>query len=106
MYSKTWDDHVVHLDTVLVLLNRASLYAKESKCALGMTELLYLGHIIGVDGVRMDPDKIRVILEWPKPETLTQLRGFIGLCAFYCRFVAGFYRHATPLTDLTRKGAF
>ena len=43
IYSKTWDDHVVHLDTILNILDKASLYAKESKCALRMTELLYLG---------------------------------------------------------------
>ena len=71
IYSKTWDDHVVHLDIVLGILDRASLYAKESKCSLGMIELLYLGHIIGADGVLMDLDKIPAIVEWPTPKTLT-----------------------------------
>lgn len=96
VYSKTWDDHVAHLDAVLDILDRASLSAKESKCALGMTELLYLGHIISAEGVHMDLDKVHAILDWPTPENLTQLRGFIGLCAFYRRFVAGFSRHNSP----------
>lgn len=91
---------------MLDILDRASLYAKESKCALGTTKLLYLGHIINAEGVCMDPDKVRAILDWSTPKNLTQLRGFIGLCAFYRRFVARFSQHTTPLTDLTRKGAF
>ena len=106
VYSKTWDDHIAHLDIVLGILGKESLYAKESKCDLGMTELLYLGHIISSKGVRMDPEKIRVIVEWPTPVNLTQLRGFLGLCGFYRRFVNGYSRHAAPLTDLTKKGAF
>lgn len=81
------------------------MYAKESKCSLGMAELLYLGHIINREGFSMDPEKIRAIIDWPTPETLTQLRGFVGLCAFYRRFISGFSQHAVPLTDLT-KGAF
>lgn len=65
IYSKTWDDHVAHLDIVLGILDWASLFAKESECALAMIELLYLGHISSADEVRMDPDKICAIVEWP-----------------------------------------
>ena len=53
------------------ILQSEPLYAKESKCDLGMTELLYLGHIISVEGVRMDPNKICAIVDWPTPENLT-----------------------------------
>lgn len=51
IYSRTWQEHLEHLETVLSVLQRESLYAKESKCDLGMTKLLYLGHIISVEGV-------------------------------------------------------
>ena len=71
VYSRTWDEHVRHLDTMLNILSRESLYAKESKSDLGLSELLYLGHIISVQGVRMDPEKIRAIIEWPTPVNLT-----------------------------------
>ena len=50
--------------------------------------------------------KICAIIEWPTPMNLTQLRGFLRLCGFYRRFVSGYSRHAAPLTDLMRKGAF
>ena len=56
---------------------------KESKCDLGMTELLYLGHIISAEGVQMDLEKIHAIVDWPPLENLTQLRGFLGLCGLY-----------------------
>ena len=52
---------------------------QKNQSGLGLSELLYLGHIISAQGVHMDPEKIRVIIEWPTPVNLTQLRGFLGL---------------------------
>ena len=78
------------LDLILAHLLVLQLYAKESKCEFGMTELLYLGHIISVEGVQVDPKKIRAIVDWPTPTNLTQLKGFFGLSGFYRRFVKGF----------------
>ena len=54
----------------------------------------------------MDEKNIKAIREWPKPKTLTQLRGFLGLCSYYRRFVKNFSKMASPLTDLTKKGNF
>ena len=71
VYSRTWDEHVRHLDSVLSIRSRESLYAKESKCDLGLSELLYLGHIISVKGVFMDTKKIHAIIEYPTPVNLT-----------------------------------
>ena len=90
VFSKTWEEHLHHLEEVISILESESLYAKESKCEFGMTELLYLGHIISADGVRVDPEKIRAIVDWPTPTNLTQFKGFFGLCGFYRRFVKGF----------------
>ena len=71
-----------------------------------MIGLLYLGHIISADGVWVDLEKVRAIFDWPTLTNLTQLKGFLGLCGFYKRFVKRFSHIAAPLTDLTRKGAF
>jgi hypothetical protein len=46
IYSRTWDEHLAHLEEVLGIMKAQSLYAKESKCEFGMRELLYLAHII------------------------------------------------------------
>jgi hypothetical protein len=71
-----------------------------------MTEVLYLGHIIGAKGVQVHQEKIKAIMEWPTPKTLPELRGFLGMCTYYRKFVKGFSQLCAPLTDLTKKGAF
>jgi hypothetical protein len=106
IYSKTWEEHLRHVDQILSIMEEQSLYAKESKCEFGMTEVLYLGHIIGAKGVQVHQEKIQAIMEWPTPKTLTELRGFLGMCTYYRKFVKGFSQLCAPLTDLTKKGAF
>ena len=79
IYNKTWEEHLQHLEIVLKTLQEQSLYAKMCKCEFGMKELLYLGHIIGKDGVKLHMENIGAILEWPSPKNITELRGFIGI---------------------------
>ena len=67
---------------------------------------MYLDNVICQEGVKVDPEKIKSILEWAIPRNLTELRGFIGLCNYYRRFVKGYSWYTAPLTDLTKKGAF
>jgi hypothetical protein len=55
-----------------------------------MRELLYLGHIISVQGVQVHQEKIRAIVDWPMPKNLMELRGFFGLCSYYRQFFKGF----------------
>ena len=68
-----------------------------SKCEFGMKEMLYLGHVINAEGVQVDMEKIRAIRDWPAPKTVTELRGFLGLCTYYRWYVKGFSQFAaTP----------
>ena len=53
VYSRTWEEHLQHLDEVLGILDKHELYAKLSKCEFGLTEMLYLGHVIGDQGVQV-----------------------------------------------------
>jgi hypothetical protein len=55
-----------------------------------MTKVLYLGHIIGAQGVQFHEEKIQSIIDWPIPKTLTELKGFLGIYSYYKRFVKGF----------------
>ena len=106
IYSKSWVEHLQHIEEVLSILESESLFIKASKCEFGLEEILYLGHKFSAKGVSMDEEKVKAIREWPKPKTLTQLRGFLGLCSYYRRFVKNFSKLASPLTDLTKKGNF
>jgi hypothetical protein len=83
IYSKTWKEHLKHLEQVLSLLDENQFYAKISKCTFGKEEVEYLGHVISKEGVKVDPNKIKAIMEWPKPNNISKLRGFLGLTGYY-----------------------
>ena len=106
IYSKSWEENLQHIEEVLNILESESLFAKASKCEFRLEEILYLGHKISAKGVSVDEEKVKAIREWQKPKTLTQLRGFLGLCSYYRQFVKKFSKLASPLIDLTKKGNF
>jgi hypothetical protein len=106
IYRKSWEYHVQHVDKVLQLLKEQKLYAKPSKCFFGVKEVDYLGHIVSHEGVKVDPNKIKAMMDWLIPKTLKNLRGFLGLTGYYRKFVQHYGRIAAALTELTKKDAF
>ena len=103
IYSKSIEEHEKHLRMVLNILKEKQLYAKLSKCKFWLTEVKFLGHVISRDGVAVDPSKVEAMLNWKRPETVTEIRSFLGLAGYYRRFIQNFSRIAMPLTKLTRK---
>jgi hypothetical protein len=91
---------------VLQLLKEKQLYAKPSKCFFGVKEVEYLGHIVSHEGVKVDPNKIKAIMDWTIPKTLKNLIGFLGLTGYYRKFLRNYGRIAAPLMTLTKKDAF
>ena len=79
IYSRSWRDHVVHVRIVLAILRRHTLFAKKSKCCFGVGQVEYLGLFITGKGVSTDPKKVELVVQWPIPKSLKQLRGFLGL---------------------------
>jgi len=73
IFSGTWDEHVRHVKKVLNTLQREKLYVKLSKCEFGKTALVYLGHIVGGGQLIIVPSKIDVIVNWPKPKSVTEV---------------------------------
>ena len=106
IYSKSWEDHLRHVDKVLQLLKEQQLYVKPSKYLFWVNEVEYLGHIVSHEGVKVDPNKIKAMMDWMIPKTLKNLRGFLGLTGYYRKIVWHYGRITTPLTTLTKKNAF
>lgn len=79
IFSPTWSTHLKHLEQILKLLLQHQFFAKFSKCQFGVRSVEYLGHIISAQGVQADPSKLEAIKEWPRPNSLTALRAFLGL---------------------------
>ena len=66
------------------------LDAKLSKCEFLLREVSFLGHIISEEGIRVDPKKIEVIIEWKPPRNVMEVRSFLRLAGYYRRFFKGF----------------
>uniref|UniRef100_A0A8C2GGE5 Gypsy retrotransposon integrase-like protein 1 n=2 Tax=Cyprinus carpio TaxID=7962 RepID=A0A8C2GGE5_CYPCA len=99
VYSSTFHEHLVRLETVFKRLRETGLKVKIEKCHFLQAEVRFLGHQVSAQGVSTDPDKISAVREWPVPSTLKELRSFLGFCSYYRRFIEGFSQIAGPLHD-------
>ena len=98
VYSKDRENHDTYLRVVLETLRKEMLYAKLSKCEFLLNEVSFLGHIVSKEGIRVDPKKIEVVVEWKPPRNVTKVRSFLGLAGYYKRVVKGFSMIAAPMT--------
>nr|KYP31910.1 Transposon Ty3-I Gag-Pol polyprotein [Cajanus cajan] len=103
VYSRSMEEHREHLRIVLQVLKEKQLFAKLSKCEFWLSEVKFLGHVISVQGIAVDPTKVEAVLRWEHPKSVTEVRGFVGLAGYYRRLIEGFSKIVIPLTQLTRK---
>jgi hypothetical protein len=94
VYSRSLEDHLAHLHSVLIILKTNLLYAKSSKCRYGVSEIDYLGHLISAKDVWANPSKLEAMLQWFVPT------------GYYCKFIYGYGIIAAPLTALLKKNSF
>ncbi|WVZ59146.1 LOW QUALITY PROTEIN: hypothetical protein U9M48_009338 [Paspalum notatum var. saurae] len=104
VYSKTEAEHAEYLRIVLSRLREHKLYAKFSKCAFWL-KISLLGHVLSPDGIEVDPGKVHEVLDGKVPETVTEVRSFLGLARYYQRFIKDFSRISKPMTKLLQKNA-
>ncbi|GJX38129.1 putative reverse transcriptase domain-containing protein [Tanacetum coccineum] len=79
IYSKSKEEHEIHLRMVLELLKKEGLYAKFSKCEFWLQEVHFLGHVVNQNGIHVDPSKIEAVKNWKAPTTPSEIRSFLGL---------------------------
>ncbi|KAJ0391442.1 hypothetical protein P43SY_010335 [Pythium insidiosum] len=97
------DVHLEHLESVLECMSENWLFANLDKCIFGADEVPVLGCFVGTHGVRADPAKIKVIVEWPVPQSQKDLRRWLGLANYLHRYTANYAEMARPLSDLLKK---
>jgi len=103
IYSKDKGEHTNHLRTMLQTLREHQLYAKLKNCEFWLTKVTFLGHVVIKEGIKVNPQKINAIVEWPRPINVTEVRSFLHLVGYYRRFVKDFSKIVSPLTNLLKK---
>lgn len=104
-HSPSLDTHFIHLSNIFDRLRDANLKLNPKKCQFAAKKVEYLGHILSAKGTEANPEKVKVIKNYPRPQTKKQMRAFLGLCNFYRRYVPNFSVIATPLNQLLKKTA-
>src|SRR6185312_14004965 len=79
IFSKTEEEHAEYIRIVLQKLRDYRLYAKFSKCEFWLKEVAFLGHILSENGVAMDPNKVKDVLDWKQPQNISEIRSFLRL---------------------------
>ncbi|PIK55024.1 hypothetical protein BSL78_06756 [Apostichopus japonicus] len=104
IFGKNFEEHIAAIDDVFTRFKLAGLKLSPKKCFLFKQKVEFLGHVVSKDGVSTDPSKVAVVKNWPRPNCVRDVRGFVGLCSYYRKFVKNFTLIARPLHRLTEKG--
>ena len=89
VFSSTLEEHLETLEAVFKKLSDAGLKLKPSKCKFFQSSLTYLGHLISEEGIATDPSKIQAVKEWPVPESVSQVKSFLGFVGYYRGLLKG-----------------
>lgn len=100
--SRDEAEHKKHLEVVFQRLHENGIVINTAKCVFGAPEVTFLGHLVNKEGIKPTSDKVTAIRTFPKPETVKQLRGFLGMVNFYRRFLPGTAAKQQPLNDLLK----
>ncbi len=99
------EEHLRHLQEVLLRLKRAGMRLKKKKCVFLAPEVEYLGHRISQAGLQPTQGKVQAIAEAPRPQTVTEVKAFVGLVNYYGKFLRNLATTLAPLYQLLQKNA-
>uniref|UniRef100_A0A8C5QC51 Gypsy retrotransposon integrase-like protein 1 n=1 Tax=Leptobrachium leishanense TaxID=445787 RepID=A0A8C5QC51_9ANUR len=102
VFGRTPEEHENRLLKVIDRLQNEGLKLSLDKCKFAQTSVTYVGHIVSAEGVATDQAKVEVVVNWPRPNNIEELRSFLGFCGYYRRFVEGYSKIARSLHDLLK----
>ena len=104
IYMKgSFEQYIDYIWQVFKALRKANLKIKLKKCHFILPNLQFLGHIVGRDGIKPDPEKIDKVKNFPTPTNLTELQFALELFSYYWKFIKDFSRIAKPMLALLKK---
>lgn len=106
IYSSSVTQHFWDLQMVFDKLQQAGLTINLKKSTFCLEEIKFWGHIVNINGISADPEKVRSIQQYPVPKNLKEVQRFLGMSGWYHRFVPGFSKVAEPLNNLKKKGQY
>lgn len=104
VYSKSYEEHLIHLDKVLEAIERAGLTLSPKKCHLFYASILLLGHKVSRLGLSTHEEKVKAITELQRPSKMSELQTFLGMVVYFSAFIPYYSSIAAPLFQLLRKG--
>ena len=106
IYNPNWPVHLEHATRAFEILRQHFFFVKANKCTFRQSKLKYIGHIVTDKGVKVDSSKITIMINWPRPSTISNLHSFLGLTGYYRKFMHNYGLLAKPQTNLLKKGQF
>ncbi|MBW0528454.1 hypothetical protein O181_068169 [Austropuccinia psidii MF-1] len=103
VFSKSEEEHVTHVSTVISRLKANKRFSKASKCLFHVSSVEYLGYVVSSEGLKMDQAIVKQILNWPPPRNFKALQSFLGFVNFYCRFIKNYSKKISSLTSFLKK---
>ncbi len=103
-HSRTFKEHLVHLELVFKRLDEANLKIKPSKCLFVARETKFLGFDISIAGIKPCDDKLDAIKNYPVPKNQKGVKRFLGLASYYRKFIRNYSSTVDPINKLLKKG--
>jgi len=97
------EGHNKLVEEVVRRLAENNLYVKLEKCKWKVREVGFLGVVIGLEGIKMEEEKIKEVLDWPTPKYIKDIQKFLGLANYYYQFIKNFVSIAKPLHNMVKK---